>query len=227
MFTHLLLDFDGTLADSSPGIFQSFLLACEAFGLTPPAELEFRRLIGPPVQHIVEKIYPHLGPDDVERFRLIFRDEYDHRGFRYADWYPGVHDALRVLSDSQNTRLTVVTNKPTSPTVKLLKVAELHSYFNGIIGIDYRVMAGQGSVFSTKAEAIAFALSSTSFESDRQIYLGDTPGDQAAAEACGLIFVAAEYGFYDWTDYQFLPLRINSFSQIIDVLRRRPEVLTN
>jgi len=220
MSIHLLLDFDGTLADSSPGIYHAFLLACEMLGLPPPAEPAFRRLIGPPVQHIVNKIYPHLHSDDVERFRLIFRDEYDRRSFRFANWYPGVHDALHTLSAQNNICLAVVTNKPTLPAFQLLEEAKLASFFDAIIGVDYRsVTASAGVPFSSKQESIAFALASTSFKADLRLYVGDTPSDQSAAAACGLTFVAALYGFHHWPDQHMPPLHIDAFPQLVDLLK--------
>jgi phosphoglycolate phosphatase len=225
MLTHLLLDFDGTLADSSPGIYRSFSLSCEALGLPPPAEPAFRRLIGPPVQHIVDQIYPHLSSDDAERFRLVFRDDYDRRSFRLADWYPGVHEALQSLSDSENIRLTVVTNKPTYPACELIEAAALSSCFDSVIGVDYRAAVYGGAVFSTKAEAIAYALASASFNADRRLYVGDTPGDQSAAAACGLTFVAALYGFYQWPDHQAPLLCIDEFPQLLDLMNDRSKFL--
>ena len=222
MLIHLLLDFDGTLVDSSPGIYRAFLRACEAIDIAPPAEPVLRRLIGPPIQDIIVNIYPHLSPLDVEQFRLAFRHEYDRQSFRLADWYPGTHESLRALAASKDICLTIVTNKPTRPTIDLLEAAKLKSCFDSVIGIDYCAeFAAGGSVFSTKAEAIAFALASTCFKADQRLYVGDTLGDQAAAATCGLTFVAAKYGFFDWPNHQAPLLNIGAFPQLITLLNER------
>jgi phosphoglycolate phosphatase len=222
MLIHLLLDFDGTLVDSSPGIYRAFLRACEAIDMAPPPEPVLRHLIGPPIQDIIVNIYPHLSPADLEQFRLAFRHEYDLHSFRLADWYPGTHDALRALSASKNTCLTIVTNKPTRPTIELLEAADLKSCFDSVIGIDYRAeFSARGSVFSSKAEAIAFALESTCLKADQSLYVGDTLGDQAAAATCNVTFVAATYGFFDWPSHKEQELHIDAFPQLITLLNER------
>ena len=59
--THVLLDLDGTLSDSEPGIRRSLQWACEQEGFDIPTDAEIRRVIGPPF----EIGLPMIGiPDD-------------------------------------------------------------------------------------------------------------------------------------------------------------------
>jgi phosphoglycolate phosphatase len=202
MLTHLLLDLDGTLIDSSPGIYHSFCLACDSLSLKPPSLSDFCSLIGPPIQHIAARLYPHLDQVSLEHFRRVFREDYDRLSYRMAEWYPGVLDSLTVLSGELGIDLAIVTNKPTKPAVELIKHADSYDIFSRIVGIDYRVVHGAGPVFGSKAEALSYVLGSDSFDLSRSAYLGDTTNDRDACETCNLLFIAAVYGFHQWLPEQ-------------------------
>ena len=59
--THVLLDLDGTLSDSEPGILRSLQWAFEKEGFPIPTEEQVRSVIGPPF----EIGLPQIGiPDD-------------------------------------------------------------------------------------------------------------------------------------------------------------------
>lgn len=195
---HLFFDFDGTLADSSPGIYASFELACKSLGLTAPPYEVFCDNIGPPVQLLARRFFPDLAEVQVESFRQTFRHDYDTVRFRQCHWYEGVKPTLQALVDSAGASLAVITNKPTQPTVELLKSEELTGFFELVVGIDYQVMAGTGPVFTSKAEAIRFAREQLPECKPGAIYIGDTPSDRHASHACGLEFIAATYGFHRW-----------------------------
>jgi len=195
---YLLLDLDGTLIDSSPGIFHSFSLACYSLGLKTPAYASFSKLIGPPVQHIARSLYPELDIAALECFRKIFRDDYDHHSYRNANWYPGVIDTLNLLSSDPGLHMIIVTNKPTRPSEELIKSAGIHSCFVDIFGVDYRLVHATGSIFASKSEALSYVLSSTPIHASQSLYLGDTPSDQEACSRSQVPFVAALYGFHKW-----------------------------
>lgn len=196
----LFFDFDGTLADSSPGIYASFEHACTSQQLTAPAYEVFCAAIGPPVQVLARHFFPQLGAADLETFRKAFRQDYDQDRFRLCHWYDGVEPTLLALSELPGARLAIITNKPTMPTVELLKVAGLLGYFELVVGIDYPVIQGSGPAFNHKHEAMHLARHRLPCNTLMGYYIGDTPSDQRASLACGLEFIAATYGFYRWQD---------------------------
>ena len=78
---HIIFDLDGTLIDSSEGIYKAF---CAVSG--PKSILlssDFRRLIGPPVNIIYQKIFNHPSKESffVERFRFYYDTMY------FGDFY--------------------------------------------------------------------------------------------------------------------------------------------
>ena len=151
----IFFDFDGTLADSSPGIYASFEHACLDQGLVAPPYEDFCASIGPPVEVLARQFFPRLVAAELESFRQTFRHVYDQGQFRLCNWYDGVEQTLGAISEFPGVRLAIITNKPTIPTFKLLASAELTSYFELIAGIDYRVVQGIGSTFMQKSEGFS------------------------------------------------------------------------
>ena len=218
MISHLLLDLDGTLINSSPGIYKSFVLACDRFSLLSPSYAQFCPLIGPPVQQIAQQLYPSLDLVSLEEFRGVFRDDYDNTSFRMADWYPEVRDTLNILSANFGISISIVTNKPTRPAFDLVASEGLTSCFSRIVGIDFLAAHSAGPVFSSKVNALSYVLFSASFEVAKSVYVGDTPSDQAACDCCSLPFIAALYGFHRWNQMQMPTLCIESFSEILSLM---------
>lgn len=214
MLRHLLLDLDGTLVDSSPGIYNSFALACTKYSLSPPSYDSFCSLIGPPIQQIAKRLYPDLDPDRVEGFRRVFRNDYDNLGYKMFRCYPDVPEIIKLLSTNPDISISIVTNKPTKPAVNLIASTGLASCFSKVVGIDYLSSSLSGSMFRSKAEALCCILESTSSQLLQSVYVGDTPSDLEACDRCNLPFIAALYGFHRW-HHQEMPARcIKQFSEI-------------
>ena len=215
---HLLLDLDGTLINSSPGIYHSFSLACLSLGLQVPSFNTFCRLIGPPVQDIANKLYPDLDAVALESFRRAFRDDYDHHSYRNAFWYPGVVETLCALGSDASLRISIVTNKPTLPSKELVRSAGLLPYFVDIFGIDYRVVHSTGAIFPNKAEALSYVLRTTHTHYSQSVYVGDTLGDQDACSRTQIPFIAALYGFHQWKVSDRPPWCLKTFVDIHSIM---------
>jgi phosphoglycolate phosphatase len=218
----LFFDFDGTLADSSPGIYASFELACSSLNLTAPLFHEFCEAIGPPVQRIAHRFFPDLTDSEIEEFRQTFRDDYDNERFRLFNWYEGVKPTIQALAALPGCRLTIVTNKPTNPTLELHRMGGLSTFFDLVVGIDYLLHHGTGSAFRTMAEAIKLAHAHLGKGDAPAIYIGDTPLDRDASQACGLEFMAATYAFHRWHDSELSPsFSISTLADLIPLLEAR------
>jgi phosphoglycolate phosphatase len=218
----LYFDFDGTLADSSPGIYASFQLACNSLGLQAPDYAEFRDSIGPPVQLLARRFFPELTEQQSEAFRQTFRHDYDNLRFRQCQWYEGVKPTIQTLAETTRARLVIITNKPTRPTQELLNAGGLSDYFELVVGIDYSLTQGTGPGFASKSEAIKFVQTELPVCQPNAIYIGDTPADRQASQACGLDFVAATYGFHRWSETELrATTHIPQISDLIPLLQRQ------
>ena len=107
--THVLLDLDGTLSDSEPGILRSLQWAFEKEGFPIPTEEQVRSVIGPPFEIGLPQI--GIPDDDLERVIDRYRERYATIGAFENTLYPGIVEMLDALS-SDGLSLSVATAKP-------------------------------------------------------------------------------------------------------------------
>ncbi len=97
-YKYILFDFDGTLTDSSEGIFKSLTYAFESYDHgTPPADL-LKRFIGPPLYH---SFTVYCGFDDKHAWEMTdkYRERYRKIGYLESKLYDGVADTLKALKE--------------------------------------------------------------------------------------------------------------------------------
>ena len=70
----VLLDLDGTLIDSAPGILAGIHEAFRAVDVVPPADAVMRAWIGPPVRETLARELGVHGDAAVERANAAFRE---------------------------------------------------------------------------------------------------------------------------------------------------------
>ena len=90
----ILLDLDGTLIDSYPGILASCQAALRALGHEPDEDLDIRRFIGPPLEEILQALLQSYGDDRVGDAVAAYRHHYGESGYRGSVPYPGIGEAL-------------------------------------------------------------------------------------------------------------------------------------
>jgi phosphoglycolate phosphatase len=175
--THVLLDLDGTISDSEPGILNSLRWACEVEGFPIPTEAEVRSVIGPPF----EIGLPSIGiPDDaLERVIDRYRQRYAATGAYENTVYDGVIEMLDALA-AAGFSLSVATAKPEVTAHPIL------DYF----GISERFEVRAGATLTqerrTKAEVIEHALYELDIHGDPDLWdhvimIGDRDHDVRGA----------------------------------------------
>src|SRR5437773_6041079 len=76
----VLLDLDGTLIDSEPGILASCLAALRALGHEPDEALDIRRFIGPPLEDAMQVLLQPHGDHRVDEAVAAYRQHYGESG---------------------------------------------------------------------------------------------------------------------------------------------------
>ena len=211
---YLIFDFDGTLFESSLGIFNSFHYSCNCLGLKSPDINFFKQLIGPPVGSICDSVFPDLSTEKRSAFISYFRSHYDSIGYLQSYPFSGITNLLRSIDLSPNYfKPYIVTNKPTSPTRLLLDQYNYTNYFEYIIGIDYPLYCNKNFPYASKTEAILFVKSLLDNNRD-VLYIGDTPSDMKCSYQAGIDFLAVGYGYYDWAIDHRPHLFVNSVADL-------------
>jgi phosphoglycolate phosphatase len=186
--THLLLDLDGTLSDSSPGIGRSLQHAFERCGYAPPSDDAVRAAIGPPF----ELTFPGLGVPhhDIARVVAAYRERYETIGLFENELYPGIVEMLDALAVDYT--LAVATAKPEPTAVRIIEHFGLTSYFAVQAGATFEVGAGR----RTKGQVIAYALEQLDVEpGEHVVMIGDRDHDVEGALEHGLDCIGVTWGF--------------------------------
>ncbi|MBV1774390.1 HAD family hydrolase [Burkholderiaceae bacterium DAT-1] len=188
----LLLDLDGTLIDSSPTILQGFAMAMQSCGVEPIRPLT-HDVIGPPLKDTLATLTGRTEPDVLESLASAFKSWYDTEGFKHTVVFPDVAESLSALS--RQTRLYIATNKRLAPTQAILDYLGWTPWFSGIYALDKIHPA-----WANKGEMLAALMQAEGIQAHDALYVGDTLGDMKAAQANQLEFVAATWGYGDFSD---------------------------
>jgi len=189
--THILLDLDGTISDSSPGIGRSLQHAFETCGYEPPTDEQVRHVIGPPF----EISFPTLGIpiDDIERVVLAYRDRYEDIGLFENTVYPGIAEMLDELVTAGHT-LSIATAKPEPTARRIIDHFGFADYFAVQAGATVDVGTGR----RTKAEVINYALICLRLgpaDLPRVVMVGDRDHDVEGAHLNGIDCIGVTWGF--------------------------------
>jgi phosphoglycolate phosphatase len=185
---HVIFDLDGTLVDTHPGIAEAFAAAMQE--ILPRVPLpSFIHLIGPPVREVFRKALAIHDEALLDTLNKAFRNHYDNSCWKKAEPYSGIPKLLRYLQN-QGATCSVLTNKPTLPTKKILDHLNLSCYFSKVISPD-----SKSPNFQIKSEAAAYLLSLLNLNFTETWMIGDSEDDAVAAAACDFKFIAAAYGY--------------------------------
>jgi len=192
----VLLDLDGTLTDSAPGITGSLRAALTEARLPVPDDATLRRFVGPPLPQMLAA---HGVPvDRVDELVARYRSHFTARGMFDNAVYPGVVDAMDALRDA-GAVLAVATSKPEVYARRIAEHFGLDAHLthglDGVFGAD----ADQGSR-SSKAEVVAHALASLRARGvdagpTTTVMVGDREHDVLGAGRHGLATVGVAWGY--------------------------------
>jgi phosphoglycolate phosphatase len=189
--THVLLDLDGTLSDSEPGILRSLQWACEQEGFPIPTDEEVRSVIGPPF----EIGLPSIGiPDDaLERVIDTYRSRYERIGAFENTMYDGIIEMLDSMAEA-GLSLSIATAKPEKTAHPIL------DYFGISERFDARAGATMTSERRTKAQVIDHALHELGIWGhpdigDMVIMIGDRDHDVHGAMHHGIACIGVTWGY--------------------------------
>lgn len=183
----VLFDLDGTLIDTSRGIFNSVRYAEQKMRFTPIADEHLGRFVGPPP---VQSYMTNYGvSEEVAREATKYHREYGLQyGIYEAEVYVGIPELLATLKND-GVKLGVCTLKRQDVAEKVLEHFGLLEYFDVVVGIDRQETL-------TKAGTIDIALHSLQRNDKAGVVLvGDSVYDAEGARDAGVDFLGVLYGF--------------------------------
>ncbi|MCR5606833.1 MAG: HAD hydrolase-like protein, partial [Treponema sp.] len=111
-YKHILFDFDGTIADSSPGIFKAMKQTLKEYGINGVSESEYRKMVGPPLKYSFKEIF-HFPEDKIDEAMLFYSSFYRNNSLLDCNIYDGIPELFKRLYD-EGLKLYVATSKPES-----------------------------------------------------------------------------------------------------------------
>ncbi len=182
----VVFDLDGTLLDTSEGVFTCVEYAADALGSPRLSRGELRDFIGPPLSSSFPKHYGYDEETTAEAIRL-FRKHYREGAMFLARPYEGILELCRQLRD-RGVSVAVATNKLESMARLLLAHFGFDAYCDPIFGAD-----PEGRL--NKADLIRKCLTASDCAPSEAVLVGDTVFDAEGAKAVGVSFLAVTYGF--------------------------------
>jgi len=166
MTSSVLLDLDGALIDSYPGIPASCRAALRALGHEPDETLDMRGAIGPPIEDVMQILLRSYADDRVDEAVAAYRRHYGESGFLGSEPYPGIGESLEEMKRS-GLRLYLATSKRAVFASRILDHLKFTPYFDGVHG------STPGGALDHKPELLAHILSRHGLSPSRSLMVGD------------------------------------------------------
>ena len=198
----VLLDLDGTLTQSDPGIIACVVKAFEALDLPVPSDEELQRFIGPPISESMQR--NHIPPDKLDDAVRIYRDYYANKavfddpndpghlvpGRLFNRVYDGISNQLHALREN-GYLLIIATCKPEYQAIPICHHFHLDAMVDGVYG------ASRDNSRLHKDEVIRYAFEHIGFHegTDRALMVGDRWTDVDGAVACQLDCLGCRWGY--------------------------------
>lgn len=199
----VLLDLDGTLTKSDPGIIACVIKAFEAVGVPVPDQAELRRFIGPAIFESMKR--NHIPDNKLDEAVRVYRHYYGdaavfddpnnpgHKvpGRLYNTLYPGIPEQLTKLREA-GYYLAVATCKPEYQAKPVCDHFHITELVDGIYG------ASTDNSRVDKASVIRYAFDNIGFNrelDDRALMVGDRWTDVDGAKACALDCLGCGWGY--------------------------------
>ena len=184
----VLLDLDGTLTDSRPGIVSSYHAALRALGHEPDPAIDLTFVIGPPPEEIMPRVLAHYGDDRVTLAVTNYRDHYGRGALFENSVYDGIVPSLDQLA-SDGRALYVATAKRTVFARRILDHFGLSHRFVHVYGSE------PGGAVDRKGDLIAHILAEQRLSPAGIVMVGDRSHDIEGAHGNGAVAIGAAWGY--------------------------------
>jgi phosphoglycolate phosphatase len=181
----VLFDLDGTLVDSTPGIWASVRATAAALGLAEPTPAQLRAMVGPPLQEGFAQVLG-LGPADTDRAVAAYRAHYAAGALLDVTVHDGIPELLATLRDG-GALLAVATSKPEPFARRVLEHTGLLAAFASVHG------ATLDGTVRHKDQVVGLALAAHP-GGRAPVLVGDRAHDVLGAAAHGLPCIGAGWG---------------------------------
>lgn len=183
-YKHIIFDFDGTINDTSEGIYATFTAVLKHFGIDASG-IDLSEHIGPPLKYSYTKLVGAEHCD--EAIELHAKAFAELNAVSLSKPYEGAIELLSRVSSCGKYTVSVASCKYQPHLLSSLKMFNIDKYF------DY--VYAQTETRQFKAEVINALITENGMNRAECLLVGDTLNDIDGAVANGIDVVAVTYGF--------------------------------
>lgn len=185
----IVFDKDGTLLDTSAGIYATNRATLTEMGLpVPPPEI-LKGIMGPPLEYCFRDVC-NVPEDRVDEAVRRYINIYSRTGIHNMKPYPGMIDVLKDLR-SNGYKLGVATLKEHIFVKQILTENGMIPYIDTFFGSSHE----DSGLCTTKAALITRCMKACGCLPERTLMIGDSRYDGEGAAEAGVDFLAVTYGF--------------------------------
>lgn len=189
----VIFDFDGTVADTAEGIFESAQYAMKVLGKEPIELVNLRKFIGPPLLYSF-KNYAGLDDSDAEKAVELYRENYSAGGLYKLRFYDGMLELLDKLRN-ENILTGVASAKPDVFIQRILEHYSIRDKF------DYAQGVSLEDYCTDKTGVIHRVMTKLGISDPQEcLMVGDTLFDIEGAKSLHTKSAAVLYGYGNNTD---------------------------
>lgn len=182
----IIFDFDGTLADTAPGIVLTMQKAFEAMGLPAPSDAAVRQTIGMPLTESVRTL-GHFDQQQAERGTKAYRQLFHAYEADHVRLFPQVPETLEALR-RQGLRLAICTSRTGTSFEVLMQRFGIGRFFETKV-------TSQDRLPPKPAPDMTLALlERMGLSAGEAVVVGDTTFDILMGNAAGCRTIAVTYG---------------------------------
>lgn len=191
----VLLDLDGTLANSRPGIEACFRHMLAELGHDPAALGDLTWAVGPPIAVSVATILEKYGDTRVDLGLATYRSRYTTVGLYECAAFPGVQEMLATLTQAGRA-LCVATSKRRDFAERVVDYLGFRQFLPRVYG------ALPGGGLDDKKDLLAEILRLEGYDPAQTTMVGDRLHDIHAAKANTLRSIGVLWGYGGQTELQ-------------------------
>jgi phosphoglycolate phosphatase len=184
----ILLDLDGTLADSRPGIEACFRYMLAELGHDPAVIGDLTWAVGPPMAVSIGTMLGKYSDDRIDLGLSTYRARYSTVAIYDCKAYPGIKEMLAALKDAGHN-LCVATSKRRDFAERVVDYLDLRQYLPKVYG------ALPGGGLDAKQDLLAEILRVEGFQPATTTMVGDRLHDIHAAQANNLRSIGVLWGY--------------------------------
>lgn len=186
MLKMVIFDMDGTLVNTSRGIYESHKYTLKMMGRPEPSDKDLQGIIGEPLLSTYVDRFGFSKEKAREAVKL-YRKYYAEYGTAAVTLYPHIRNTLIALKN-HGILVGIATLKIEQFAKKIIHALKIDDYFDIVCGMD-----DQDS--RNKSELIKTCMEECGVLAENTLMVGDSIHDIVGALACKVYAVGVTYGF--------------------------------